>query len=314
MQGIRVKMRGGYLNEIDFITGLVRYSVPSFLMISGKFLLSKENNCEYVPFLRKHLGKIILPLILASVFGVIFGELNHFLLSDGNYLSPVISFLKGRPFYHLWYVYTLIGIYSVVPMVVYLRNTVSKKEYILFGVVWFLASCISAAFCDFDLAWGVHTVACFSSYLVIGDILGNSNMKYNSIWCFLIAAVCLILTGTWEVFQNGLEGEHVLNYINASNNFSPTVAVASMALFLGVRNLNIKLDISGLASETFLIYLIHAFALEVIVKSYNLFICDVPNPFVWFPICSIGVFVLSFAFIKLMRWVVFRKRVRRTPR
>ena len=81
---------------------------------------------------------------------------------------------------------------------------------------------------------------------------------------------------------------------------------------MGFRNLNIKIDIRGLANETFLIYLIHAFTLEVIVKSYNFLVGGVPNPFIWFPICSIGVFVLSLVFIKLIKRVVFKKPARRS--
>lgn len=238
------------------------------------------------------------------MFGLLFSELNHFLLGDGDYLSPLLGFFKGRLFYHLWYVYTLIGIYFVVPMIVYLRRSVSKKIYILLGTGWFLVSCISVVFCDFDLAWGVHTVACFSSYLVLGDIIGNSDRKINSALCFLISGAFLVLTGVWEVLQNSLEADHILNYINASNNFSPTVVIASVALFEGISNLNIKLDISGLASETFSIYLIHAFVLEVMVKCYNAVIRNVPNPFVWFPICSVAVFVVSFACIKLIKLVL----------
>ena len=196
------KFGGGDLNEIDFITGLVRFSVPCFLMISGKFLLCKKSNREYIPFLRKHIGKIILPVVLVSLFGVLFSELNRCLLGDTDFLSPLISALKGRPYYHLWYVYTLIGIYFIVPVIISFKSIVSKRVYTLFGAIWFLASCVSALYCDFDLAWGVHTVACFGSYLVIGDLLGNGDKKFNSMLCFLIAAVFLILTGAWEVLQN----------------------------------------------------------------------------------------------------------------
>lgn len=239
---------GGVLwtDERDFIAGLVRFSVPCFLMLSGKFLLPNSRNSDFTYFAKKTISKLVIPILLISVIAVCYSELNHILTRSGSLISPFVNWLQGRLFYHLWYVYTLIGIYLIVPAIVYIRANVSIRTYYLIGIFWFIAACISSQYCDFQLAWGVHTVFCFAGWLIVGDLIGRSKRKINPIFCFMLGIAMLILTGAWDVVQNYISdvslSDRILGYVNASDNFSPTVIIASILIFTGFKNLNGKYE------------------------------------------------------------------------
>ncbi|MDO4557119.1 MAG: acyltransferase family protein, partial [Lachnospiraceae bacterium] len=192
----RANMRvGGGTDGLDFVSGLVRYAVPCFLMISGRFLLANKRNCDYGYFFNKVFAKSLIPVFVISIVGVCYSELNCLLLHASSYITPIVNWALGRPFYHLWYVYTLLGIYLLIPSIVNFKNSMTRKQYNIIGLLWFVASIVSCLFCDFQLAWGVHTVACFASWMVLGNIISDSDINIRPITCFGIGMLFLLLTG-----------------------------------------------------------------------------------------------------------------------
>lgn len=281
---------------MDFITGLVRYAVPCFLMISGKYLLGKDENSDADKFYKKEYKKLFPPVLVYSLIGLLVA-MGKAAISLNNLLLPIKALLLGRPYYHLWYMYTLAGIYLLVPGIIGLKKSLAKKKYTILGVLWFCTSCISTLFCEFTLAWGVHTVACFSSYLVMGDIIGNEKKIYNkrtTCLLILISIACFVLTGYWELCQNYILDGSLLNYINASNNFSPTVALGSIALFASVKGWNTRWSVHCLTKYSLHIYLVHVFFLEIFEKLYGTIFPNVPDPIVWVVLCTAAVFCISY--------------------
>lgn len=291
---------GGYSDEADFITGLARYAVPCFLMISGKFLLVKEENSDAGWFYNKEYRKLFPPMLVYSIIGVLFTT-GKAVMNGGSLFSPFKNWLFGRPYYHLWYLYTLAGVYILVPGIIRIKQSLSKKAYIILGILWFCASCVSAPFCSFRLAWGVHTVACFSSWFVIGDIIGNRKKKiskFSTVLLLLVSIVCSVLTGLWEVCQNYVQPDSVVNYINASNNFSPTVALGSIALFSSVKGWNAKCNVYCLTKHSLSIYLAHAFFLEFFDWIYRICFASGSNPLLWVVCCTAATFYVSYLWSK----------------
>lgn len=310
---------GGVLwaDECDFIAGLVRFAVPCFLMLSGKYLLSDGRNASLVYFVKKAISRLIIPVLFISIFAICYSELNTILTNSGSLISPFVKWLQGRPFYHLWYVYTLIGIYLIVPAIVNIRANVSIRTYYCIGILWFIAACISSQYCDFQLAWGVHTVSCFGSWLIVGDLIGRLKRNVNPVFCLVLGIAMLILTGVWDVLQNHIADvslmDRILGYVDASDNFSPTVIIASISIFTGFKNLNGKHKWGKVASKTFYLYLIHAFVIDIIVKLYNIVFKNTPNPWLWIPVCVVITFIMSYvgsylfdAVLKLFEKVLYK--------
>lgn len=139
----------GYNDELDFITGLVRYSVPCFLMISGKYLVGNKENINACEFYKKSYIKLIPPLIIYSSLGLAF-SMAKTIVNDGSIVNPFMDLIIGRPYYHLWYLFTIAGIYLLIPGIISIKLSLNEKAYVALGLLWFLASCISASYCQFE--------------------------------------------------------------------------------------------------------------------------------------------------------------------
>ena len=99
-----------------YYNGLSRFSVPNFFMISGALLLNRD--LSYNIIFNKYIKNIFVHLILWSIIYSLF-NVNFWTL---NIKAKFFEIIKGH--YHLWYLYTIIGIYITVP----LFSGISKNE------------------------------------------------------------------------------------------------------------------------------------------------------------------------------------------
>ncbi|MBR3977126.1 MAG: acyltransferase family protein [Bacteroidaceae bacterium] len=98
---------------------LSEWGVPVFLLISGALLLSPERDTSYKAIFKKYLRRIFwallifaLPMTLSESFLENRGESILYTLYDG-----VTDWLRGHSWAHLWYLYMLIGIYLITPII-----------------------------------------------------------------------------------------------------------------------------------------------------------------------------------------------------
>ena len=116
------------LSIIIFNT-LSRFAVPCFFMISGAFILADERNVDYKYFYQKSIKNIG---ITGFVFCVLYVFYDIFKLitsvfflhkHDMDYfLKKIFDIVKnmatGEPYFHLWYLFSLIGLYIAAPFVI----------------------------------------------------------------------------------------------------------------------------------------------------------------------------------------------------
>lgn len=121
---------------VMFLNCASRVAVPCFFMLSGAFLLGDERNADYHYFYKKtikHIG------ITGVVFCLLYTAYNIVKLYAGVFvfqkystsdllpgLSDIVrNLLTGQPYYHLWYLYTLAGLYIATPFVIRLADVFS---------------------------------------------------------------------------------------------------------------------------------------------------------------------------------------------
>ena len=99
----------------DIYDSLARPGVPLFVMLTGWMLLGSERRAEPIGrFFMRRLGRVAVPLVTWSL--IAFGWLairDHHLAQWTQFPRQL---LNGPVFYHLWYVYVLLGLYLVVPV------------------------------------------------------------------------------------------------------------------------------------------------------------------------------------------------------
>lgn len=97
--------------------GLQRWNVPVFVMISGALLLGKEMS------LKQLYSKKIIRMIIVFIFWSLLYACWDFLTNDQHGIKHfILEVAFGH--YHLWFLYMLIGLYMIVPLL----NTIVKNK------------------------------------------------------------------------------------------------------------------------------------------------------------------------------------------
>lgn len=253
---------------------LSRFAVPCFVMLSGAFILANDKIADFSFFYKKSFRKFFLPLLLFSFLYYLYSNIlivgGHFLiqkpdvLSWGVFFEPLLNWLKGVPFYHLWYMYMLVGLYLFAPLLILLKYQIGDKFFE--RTAWSLLL-LSGMF-----AWGRDVVAywnpgyCFNylGYFMLGYVLRKKSRPNNFrglLYILLgVCVECLIAFLRYEEITCCIE-EGSRSWIDP---LSPLIILASIFIFYGFALLKIKRSFAFLSGLTFVIYLAHAGILQVI--------------------------------------------------
>lgn len=119
-----------------FFDSFVRSCVPLFV-IASSFLLFPLH-CSTGEFFKKRFTRLLLPFIIWSLFYAL-------------YFGDPLTNLRNLPFNfnysagHLWFVYMLVGLYLLMPMLSPWAEKVSRKELSIYIGIWFLSTFIPLA-------------------------------------------------------------------------------------------------------------------------------------------------------------------------
>lgn len=142
---VMLHVSGGFLqsNEIGsfenchlpvmVLNHIVRFAVPCFFMMSGAFVLADDRNADYKYFYKKSFRNIgitgVVFCLLYIVYNILKLTVKLFVaggLGIDMYMSGLVGVLKnaliGSPFFHLWYLFTLVGLYLAAPFVIRLSS------------------------------------------------------------------------------------------------------------------------------------------------------------------------------------------------
>ncbi|RRD38850.1 acyltransferase [Leptotrichia sp. OH3620_COT-345] len=182
MYGKGVSMKDWMLSNV--INSVSRVCVPVFVMVSGYLLLRKDEPVGI--FFKKRFVKIIPKFLIYSMIYYVFkvSFLNRPYSGNENFLMLLF---KGGIFYHLWYIYMILGIYIMTP---FFRKVVSNihKSYIKYFVCVWAFFMIVIPFLEFvfKTKFMVYSpVGQYVGYFFIGYLIGEKPLKLNKIFLFL---------------------------------------------------------------------------------------------------------------------------------
>lgn len=120
------------------------WGVPCFLMITGWLMLSPNKAITYKKIYSWYVPRMIAVLVL---FGVPFAWLelifNDRAISLTQLSTALYNVLEGKTWAHLWYIYALIGVYVLLPILRIITKNAEPKDlkYIVFVYIFFLMIC-----------------------------------------------------------------------------------------------------------------------------------------------------------------------------
>ena len=275
---------------------LTTFAVPCFLMISGAFLLSNPRNREFKNFYHKTFRNIGIPTLLVSALYVFYNIVKlyyHISLGMDVTDTPVKYFMewfRGEPFYHMWYMYMIVGIYLVVPILIRIKETLDFDVWKKIAIASLIVSVILWSTSSFKVHWGLEGIV-YLGYFLMGDVLKTyyDNYKEKKTTGMLVAGILVLIL--YFFIREYFVRNDMQQYLFASmGNFHPIVMVASVLIFAGFSNLKVKGNWHIIAEKSFYMYLLHAGIIDI---SYMV-LPDRWNPALFIPVMVIVTFILSY--------------------
>lgn len=273
----------------NFYNSLTRFCVPVFVMISGVLLLGKNEQLSV--FLRKRFLRILPPFILWSL---IYLALK---IDYGLQLKEILSYsmteLKGGTQFHLWYVYMIIGLYLIIPLVNKWILNSTKNELIYFLLIWVFVLLLALPVLNkLTTKIDLRYFSGYLGYLILGYFLYQFvNLKRNL--GLLIFLVGFLFTMIATYYISSAENDFNEKFYKF---LSINVVVASSGIFILFKNIIIKNKgiqkvIVFLSKYSYGVYLSHIFVLIMFKEigfTHTLF-----NPWLSIPVLAVCCLMLS---------------------
>ena len=247
---------------------LSRFAVPCFIMLSGAFILADDRNADYQYFYRKTFRNVGIPTLVFSIlyfsYFMVLKVLKMFIkgMEMDEFLNPIKGFIIGKPCYHMWYLYMMIGVYLLVPVIIAFKKQVGEQKFEKIAWIFLALASVSFWTSKHILMWDIGYSFYFVGYLMVGYILRKKALfKQDNRKGFMLLSAGILV----EVFIIYLRYQQALNRISDDElkytliaPLSPLIVIASVLIFAGISQLSIHKNLSWLSSYTFLIYLFHA--------------------------------------------------------
>lgn len=338
----------GFVSQFDtnkeaFLSGVftgsfVRSCVPLFAMITGVLLLPTRESMTR--FYKKRIGRIIVPLIAWSILlPLLFFVYLNFI--NPNTVNPSIDMaghslkaelIKMGTFVFnfnydttpLWYLYMLIGLYLIMPIIsAWLRQATQKEVRILLGIwavtlvlpYWQMVAPFLGYTGNFgsmgilgECFWNKYGTFYYFSGFLGYIVLGYYLVKYPLNWSMkktLSVSIPLFLVGYaitavgFQLMQIYFPGNYeyleIVWYFTGIN-----VAMMTVAVFITIQKINIPASsaLSTISSNMFGVYLVHFVFIQAM---YDLFIGFNWPSMAKIALITITTFAISYLITALMK-------------
>jgi surface polysaccharide O-acyltransferase-like enzyme len=115
---------------------LSRCAVPLFILLSGSLLLNSSKIESLATFWRKRLTKLLIPFGLWSIVYLAVAPSPE--AATQSWLSRLMSLMRQPAYGHLWFLYMILGLYLVTPILRVLVRHADRSLLRYYIALWFM--------------------------------------------------------------------------------------------------------------------------------------------------------------------------------
>lgn len=289
-------------SNVTAITNMLQWHVPVFFMITGYLWLQDEKECTF----KKMIPNIRRFVCVLFTIGFSYAVMERFFdirsISVSLFLKSITDVLTGNLWDHMWFLYSIIGVYLILPILkkFYANSTECEIKY--FVALLFVFSILAPLIYEItDYKIPIELPASSSLfYVCVGGLI--TKKKQNRNVAFSICGFCLCSVATFLLTIFVEEGTVFIPLLNCISAVSLFLAVLSMAS----SNEEPKL-IRSFSNCTFGIYLFHPFYINVMLKLLHIYPLQYSH-LIALTIACIVIIGLSFATTYMLRCIPFIKK------
>jgi len=251
-----------------------RWCLPIFVMLSGALLLNDPRSFTATEFYARRASRLLLPLAFWT--SVYLGyRYFHDHIGGADLFRDT---LRGYPYYHLWFLYMIVGLYAVTPLLKTFvvnsnRATVTMTALMVFLITSIDRTLSLAMLSAHHLKDAPHTFLVlwlrFLPYFLAGYILIKWPRRISialTMACALISCALLSVVTAYAHQKDWEDPYFAYDYLD------PIVVFVSLVLFARISSTPVscspttRRSLQSLASLTFGIYLVHPLWLNALQK------------------------------------------------
>ena len=281
---------GLFLSTLSYITAPC---IGLFFMVSGSLLLPIKTDA--ISFIKKRLSKVVAPTLFWSAFYIIANIIKG---DEVPLMKEWISILfsaQGNPV--LWFMYTLIGLYLLAPILSRWLQAATQKELELYLGIWGISLCypILAPFVEINTSnTGIlYYFTGYAGYFVLGYYLKQYPQRLS--WKVLLPVLLVsIVAPVWcKIMQWQVNFYEVFWYL------SIFVVIQCICCYIFITQYKrepkkevIRKGITQISNLSFGIYLIHIFIMRYLLWEWS-FIQSIDSYVLQTVVIGVLTFVIS---------------------
>ncbi len=263
----------------ESVNAMCRAGVPLFLMLTGALLLRRPMTA-LAPFYTRRFQRLAPALLGWSLFYLLWSALKAHVKNTPYSLSDALwSFAQGTPYFHLWFVFMLVGVYAAFPLLQHGWHRLTKA-----GRSWVLAISLFAQQLGLllyfywqgpSMPWPLWFIA-YLPYVWLGAYLAEYLPKvkhrlarvipWAALAAWLLSSALVAGLRYWQQAEIGAEP-----FYYSHHRLSLPILLSAVALWFGLSKLKIVIKIKPMFYLT--VYCIHPFWIDIsnpILKNISL--------------------------------------------
>jgi len=302
---------------VALFNSLCRSSVPLFVMMSGFFLLPIKDDQSV--FFKRKFTRVLFPFVIWCMLYAIY----KFLMGQTGFNAMLVNIAHipvnfGVEIGHLWYVYMLIGIYLLAPVVSPWLKTASKRHIEFYLLIWLVTNLLPYIHLIYPEIWGecywnstpmLYYFSGFIGYAILGFYIKKFYLEKNK-YDFIVGLFLVILgyAITAYGFYSRLNTVKTVAELELTWGFNTiNVVMITAGIFLLLKNVTYTNThawyariIEDIAIKSYGIYLAHIILLNTV---YGLLNVHITNYMLKIPVMAFTTFICTYAVIRLLSYL-----------
>jgi surface polysaccharide O-acyltransferase-like enzyme len=310
---------------VDIYQSIARICVPLFIMLTGALLLQPEKTESISSFFKKRWARIGLPFLF---WGAAYFVWDFLVIKIPFTSGAIIQGILNGPYTQFWYLYVLIGLYLLTPVLrIFLAKAdqTTTKYLIVLSFLGLAIAPVLSSVVPYTLNSNVFTITGYIGYFVLGLYLLTVKTRSKTLLILVFLGISLTAAFTY-VLAATIGGTNMYLF---QQYFSPTVILASVAVFMLLLKIQppsfngdcsnspqvelskINKLIKVISENTLAIFLFHVMLLESLERGYFGFAINslTLNPIIEVPLITVIVLFVSLGVVVLLKKIPYVEKL-----
>ena len=288
--------------------------VPLFVMLSGALLLQPSKVNEPIKvFLKKRLSRIGLAFLFWSI---VYFAWNYFVNHQTFTINSVVqSFLSGGAYFQFWFIYLIMGLYLITPVLRIVVAHANRRLLRYLLILWFVAASLLPLLhliTGFEVDSNLFLFSGWMGYFILGIYLIETQTKTKTLKRLLAAGIILTILGSWLMAYpfRSLEQYYFFAFTLSANVILSSIALFSLLIkrpadWPGNNQPLFSRLIHAISANTLPIFFLHIIVLETLNKGllgFRISLMDI-NPIIEIPLAAFTTLFICLGLILLVKRV-----------